>query len=388
MKNVHTNSIEYYRRQGKRDFNQDRFKRCEYDGRFYYLQYHSADSVTYLCSSDMDGDDVEIISEVHFDGDNVQVNITGIYLYTTPESGDRLYVQHFDFDGNLISECHDEDDYEGYDHDREIYIYDTNIYFVSEYYTDRGDRNRIKCMHVDSGLIEVLYEKAEFISGLCATEEKLIFFARYRSEECDEDGGSKTDDGWMIMDLMQNSVECISNPYCSPENIVNNSEVYDEESLEYNEKCSYDKNIVFFDLNRGIFWTERKAADDVKYWEPRALWGNRDEVIPDMPVWKVADMGRGEREYFDGVYHYCAKDYSNFKSSDQYGNVYDWSAGNGGHGYCDSYRVMGDYLFLNIAAYDEEQYPLSVRKANPIRKSWFDDPIPKEVIERFKLRVL
>lgn len=394
-RNVHTNSREYYRSMKRYDSDRDRFKMCEYDGRIYYQQQDSGNEIKYLCSSDMEGDDVEIISEVHFSGENVQVNITGIYLYTSEsDSSDRrLRVQHFDFDGNLLAECCDED--ENSSGDREIYFYDNNVYFVSRYSTYYSDKDIIKCMHVDIGVIEVLYEKAEFISGLCATGEKLIFFARYCSEERDEDGCSENDEGWMMMDLMQDSVECISNPYCSPENIVDKPEVYDDESPEYNEKCSYNRHIVSFDLNRGIFWTERRASglegkdsahlESVKYWEPKSLWGNRDEVIPDMPVWKIVNESTNYgREYFDGVYYYCAKDCSNFESYDKYGNVYNWSDGNGGHGYCDNYNVIGDYLFLDLAAYNEEQYPLAVCKIDPIRKSWIKGSVPKEAIERFK----
>lgn len=123
----------------------------------------------------------------------------------------------------------------------------------------------------------------------------------------------------------------------------------------------------------------------VKYWEPRNLWGNRDELVPGMPVWRITkDSTYSSREYFDGVVHYWDEGYYTFKSSNKYGQIFDWSEGNGGHGVCDRYKIVGGYLFLNVAAYDEEQYPLTVGVSSPIRKSWFDNELAQSIIDDFR----
>ncbi len=51
---------------------------------------------------------------------------------------------------------------------------------------------------------------------------------------------------------------------------------------------------------------------------------------------------------------------------------------------CDRYKIVGDYLFLNVAAYDEEQYPLTVGVSSPIRKSWFEDELSQSIIDGFR----
>lgn len=65
----------------------------------------------------------------------------------------------------------------------------------------------------------------------------------------------------MLLNILTNDIECIRNPYCSPENVLDNPSYYDYESFEYNEKNDFDRRIVFFDLSRKIFWIERITLD-------------------------------------------------------------------------------------------------------------------------------
>lgn len=51
---------------------------------------------------------------------------------------------------------------------------------------------------------------------------------------------------------------------------------------------------------------------------------------------------------------------------------------------CDRYKIVGGYLFLNVAAYDEEQYPLTVGVSSPIRKSWFENELSQSVIDDYR----
>lgn len=383
VKNVHSHGKELYRS------NIDS-RICEYDEKIYYIK-SSYGHPAYLCSSDLSGNDIKIVTEVSedFDYSNIHVNTTGIYLYYLRD-GDRLLIQHISFDGKKIGECREEYDggYEEGHSVSNVYFYDNKAYYVYEYHMDDDSKSQIKCMYVDEGRTDVIYEKANSVERLFATEEKLIFSARYENDDCEESWA----DGWMILDLLWGTIECLSNPYCSPENVIDDPDIYYEENPRYNDKYNYDRKIVSFDLNRGIFWAERTSMEGedsahlkpIKYWEPKSLWGDRDEVISDLPIWKITGESRAGREYFDGIYHYYSESYHVFKSSDVYGNTYEWSVGNGGHGVCDNFKVIGDYLFLNVAAYDEEQYELSVRKVEPIRKSWFEKELPEEVIALYQ----
>lgn len=379
-KNLHSSNSEYY--------NGDVYSKvAEYNGRMYYIR-SSYNEYTYLCSSDLEGENIIILTDINSDFGYayVHANETGIYLYYTGDYGS-LWVLHYSYEGILISEC--KEGYEAGHSVSHLYFYDNDLYYV--YNKDYMDESicLIKCMHIDKKQIKVLYEKATSISKLYATADDLIFLARYENDECEE----LWVDGWMILNIDSGLVECISNPFCNPECVIDDPEIYGYENPRYNDQCNYDRNIVFFDLNRLVFWTCRYAmeGDDskhlkrIEYWEPHYFKGDRDSVVGDLPIWKMdSSYSSVNREYFDGIHHYYSEGYYVFKSSDKYGNIYDWSTGNGGHGVCDDYRVIGDYLYLNVAAYDEEQYPLTIDVGTPIRKSWFDKALPHDAIERFK----
>lgn len=360
---------------------------CEYDGRIYYLN-DSYKRGVYLCSSDPSGADRKILLKVDRDYNKLQVNVTGIYLYDLRDY-DRVRVRHLGFDGQLISECCE--DYEGgYEAGHSlsnIYIYDNHVYYVHS--LKSGDRVscQIQCMDVDEGRVRVLYEKANEILRLFAVRDKLIFLACYENEECERSQAEE----WMLLDLIRGTTESLSNPYCNPENILDDPEIYDEESGRYQENCRYDRKIISFDLNRGIFWTEREELNGPDgahlartiYWEPRFLWGDRDLVCPDLPIWKMPAHWGGYA-YFDGTCYYYAQSYNQFKSRDRFGNLYDWDTSNGGHGCCENFRVMGDCLYLDVDAYGEKQYSCTIAPSEPMRESWFQEELPQEMIERFQ----
>lgn len=364
---------------------------AEYNGLFYFIKgkYNVG---TFLCASDKEGDNVKIVSEIpeEYAYASIHINCTGIYLYYTQDN-DRLFVLHLDHSGNKISECRDEYDggYEDGHSVNNVYFYGNDAFYTYEHNVNDEEKCVIKCMHIDTGIIDVIYERASSISRLYATDGYLIFNARYSNEDCEQSWA----DGWMLLNISTNDIECISNPYCSPENVLDNPSYYDSESFEYNENYDFDRRIVSFDLSRKIFWIERIVleGDDsahlhqVKYWEPRNLWGNRDELVSGMPVWRITkDSTHSSREYFDGVIHYWDEGYHTFKSSNKYGQIFDWSEGNGGHGVCDRYKIVGGYLFLNVAAYDEEQYLLTVGVSSPIRKSWFENELSQSIIDEFR----
>ena len=377
--NIHSHRKEFYR------YNVD-FDVSAYNGKIYYIK-SSYSASSYLCSSELDGGNIRVISELDDDFyfPNIHVNVTGIYLYRE-EAYDGFWIKHLGFDGKLLGEYRENYELRCEDDFRisKIYIYDDELYYVCEYNIGSTRKCEIRCLHVDEETVEIIYSKATSIENLYATDKQLFFYARYENDDCVEEWA----EGWMMLDLNSHCVECLSNPYYSAEHIVDNPSVYDTEDPEEYQKIKFNRNIVFFDLNRNIFWTERTAMEGtdsahlkpVKYWEPKSLFGNRDENVQDMPVWKMPNnLFSTRREYFDGTYHYYSTSYEMFESSTKNGTVSDWSTKNYGHGACNEFRVVDKYLFLNVAAMGEEQYQLTTEVSLPIRKSWFDDPIPEEV---------
>lgn len=377
---------------GKELYSQDvDSQKCIFNEQVYYVNTHYFDT-SYLCVSNLNGTDIKILLELDnsWYTTNIHVNSTGIYLYEVQSHGKSwLRVLHIDFDGNQISEFKEEcqADFEDGHLIKNVYFYDGCVYYSYEYDECEKHRVQIKRMDVDRRRVDVLYTKAVSIERIFATEKSLIFLAEYENDTCEMERMK----GWMCLDLGTGVVECLSNPYCSPENVVDHPDIYDEESPNYNEQCSFDRNIVFFDLDRGIFWTERRAWEGtdsahlsrIYYWEPKSLWGDRDQVLPQLPIWKITNTSHIGREYFDGTHYYYASCYYDFESSNCDGETFCWTKGNGGHGNCTEFIVAGDYLFLDIAAYYEEQYPLSTQKAAAIRKTWFEEELPGTLIEAY-----
>jgi hypothetical protein len=371
-RSIHSPSFEYY--------SKDVYCYAdEYDGRIYYV------NKGYLCSSDLGGQDIKIITDLPDDfscDSNVHVNVTGIYLYYY--GFDYLQIWHYTFDGQLVgggSEVRREGEEEF--QTSSPYFYDNRVYYVY----DCGKICQIKCMYIDDNHIEVLYRKAASIDRLFATEKKLIFLATYENDECE----SSEKRGWMILDLAHKTVECLSNPYCSYENVIDDPEVYDTENPRYQSQCEYDRGIQSFDLNRGIFWDGQMSPEEgdsaylwnSEYWVPHALWGDRDAIIADLPIWKHTSLGCN-LDYFDGIHYYRADAYWWLDSLDKYGRKYPWSNVEWKHGECDKFIVTGGYLFLDVDAYGIKQYPLTLEKGEPLQKAWFQDPLPEDLVEAFQ----
>ena len=356
IKDKHMCNNEYYVQ-----YNMERF--FEYDNKFYYICNENYKK-RYICVSNNDGTNIKIIAELtdYFEG--LYVNITGIYAAAIKDYGPgQVKIVHYNFDGQLLSECVKKypSDYEGERYIDNLCFYDTNAYYAYSNQTKRGRKTKIICMDVDNHQVYTVYEKASEIKRLFALKDKLIFHAYYEKETHEV----PYHDGWMILDLETREIECLSN-------------------LE---------EIVSFDFNRNIFWTEREALEgkdskhleEVRYREPRNLWGDRKTVIPDLPVWRIKDTyysyPSNRREYFDGIHRYYSDYYYTFTSTDKYGNIYIWK--DAGHGLCNEFKVLGESLFLNISSEEEEQYRLSFEKKEAIRKSWFDNNLDQKVLDAF-----
>lgn len=357
-----------------------------YGGRIYYIASSQTDKV-YVASSDFDGEDIKIVCELPKDTDNIcwydfiHANSSGIFVYSTVDY-DRLQILHYDYHGRIMGTFSEicEGTYEdGYRIDN-IYFYDIYCYFVYSHPVNGVDRAVIKRIDVDNAeKAEILYRKANRVDRLYASDKILIFRAYY-----DAPGQDDTASGWMMMDLETKRVTSLSNPYCSPEMMLEHPERYDCDSAAFDETTRFDTHIRWFDMDRMICWTERREEGDC-YWEPHEIGGDLQTAIAGYPVWRIPSSApTGGRRFFDGKHYYCADGYYSFKSYDKSGNEFDWHANLPGHGDCQNFRVMGEYLFLDIEALGEDQYNLTDDISQPIRKSWFKNALPDEAVERYE----
>lgn len=244
-----------------------------------------------------------------------------------------------------------------------------------------GKRNvQLVRMCVDSGKADVIYEHegVTSIEDVKAMKDKVIFYAYY------VDGYNCGASGTMILDLVQNKLECLSNP-CFFNYLEGGGfpSFGSWDRQRYEEFHKYDRDIFKIDLGMEIFWMESMG-----YWEPHELFGDRDAVIDYMPIWKKSRNWNGCNHYFDGIYCYDAPYDVVFNAYDRFGEEYCW--GNGRRGDCKSFKVLGQYVYLDDDCYVpckwQYQYRLSHSKSERLRESWFKEELPKDVINAFENR--
>ena len=368
------------------------FNVASFEDRFYYIKQLSRGMGPYLCSSDAKGGDIHILAEIpgEYDNANICVDIDGIYIYGSTAKYENLSILIFGLDGTFKNEYKDICDgknSEGF-FIAHVNFYKYNVYYTVKFPRDVKETVQIKCMHLDTGQMEVLYNKASDIEGLFIIRNHIVFYAFYIFyTKCNLLESS----GWMMLDLDNRKIDSISNQYYSPENILYNPEIYDNSSPLYDSLCIDNRYIFSFDSKREIFWSkrvERETIDGalhrVTYFEPKSLFGNRDRIVPGMPVWRMVDVPTSYFiEYFNGDIHYYIKTNGVFESTDKYGNVYDWDTNEGEHRTCDNFRVLGNYLFLKFEGGPEMQYNLSVGNSKPLRESWFNKNLPQSAIDDF-----
>lgn len=343
----------------------------EYGGQIYYFNDRDS-STSKLCVSDLNGGNARILADVgEFDRElNVRlaVNCTGIYLYDPCASG--FQIQKYDLSGSLAGKYRmvarqSSDDEYFYN----FYIYGHMVYCALK----RGDRTLILSLDTNTGERKELYDRADRIDRLTASEDCLIFQAWYTGETAD-------DDGWMVFDLAAGQVRCLSNTQCSPENVLSNPKYYDEDSPLY-LKCSgrKERNIAWVDPARGIFWQEYTlAGGEGIVWRACSLSDGKPRA--DIPEWRTASIARnGSQEYFDGNVHFFAPTYYKFWGLDRTGQVLKWSLDNGEDGECDQFAVLGGRLFINTSSGMQTKYsiyPLSAEMPEQEGADWFSDPLP------------
>lgn len=343
----------------------------EYDGQIYYINDRES-STSKLCVSDLNGGNARILADIgDFDREvNVRlaVNCTGIYLYDPCASG--FQIQKHDLSGSLAGKYRmvarqSSDDEYFYN----FYIYGHMVYCALK----RGDRTLILSLDTNTGGRKELYDRADRVDRLTASEDCLIFQAWYTGEAAD-------DDGWMVFDLATGQVRCLSNTRCSPENVLSNPMYYDKDSPLYLE-CSgrKERNIAWVDPARGIFWQEHVLAGGEEIvWQACSLSGGQPRA--DIPEWRTASIARnGSQEYFDGNVHFFAPTYYTFWGLDRTGQVSKWPLDNGEEGECDQFAVLGGRLFINTSSGMQTKYsiyPLSAEMPEREGSDWFSDPLP------------
>ena len=353
-------------------YNEDvNFRKVCHCGSIYYLDRQSR----YVCCSDTEGGQIRIIADLGEDSDYhaIQVNRSGIYVYTLWVEG--MKVLRLNWGGEIVSRYEDMREEISWDN---LCVCEDKVYFVED--AQDGSSVAIKCVDMTTEKCSVIYDKASQVSRLCASPSALVFWAKYETRD-------NWEGGWMCWDPETKQCSCLESDIVNPERILDAPELFDPDSPEYLEDPERRK-IVFVDLSRNICWTERDAYEGedsahlsvVYYWEPQPLIGYKHKIIKTMPVWRVPGR-RGGRQYFDGSCFYYAENYHSFVGIDRNGTVTKW--GNSGHGGCDQFTVMDQWLFLDLEAHGEEQYELTLTESAPLRKSWFKKDLPQESLDCF-----
>lgn len=224
----------------------------------------------------------------------------------------------------------------------------------------------------------VLYRKAKTIRELRVWGHYVIFWAEYEK-------GDSFAQGWMAYDIHSGKTRSLDSSL-SPEEVLTHPARFDPESSAYVDNVRQIR-IAAFDTARGIYWADRPAPGEgpcVHYWQARSI--AKGAVIEGLPMWRLDDdvLSRYRihpdrtRRYFDGERLYFAPSYYEFYSCGPAGDLYEWSASNGGHGCCEHFYVFGDHLFLDVDARGAKVYPASVHPSAPLGESWLESPPPEK----------
>lgn len=344
----------------------ENFKKCYYDGKIYYL------AQKYLCVVDMGFCERKILAEDDelFYAGYLAVNRTGIYIYEFGDEYDDGSISIYSFDG-----CH-----------RKtvpltigtnsIYLCDSRMYYTTKktFVVDGEEREKYSAywMDLEKESVHKIYENARYIHNLCGDSEKAVLKIEFINDEVDY---YCMDEGWYVFHIASGRLSCISSNVCPPHYVMEHPEVYDRESDSYvSDKPRIE--IAWVDLLRNIVWISEETVEGensaklqkVEFWKPRMLsCKGLGDAAEDMPIWKVVDRSSRGKEYFDGIRYYSSAHYHDFKSYDKSGKCNIWNRS--GHGGCNYFVVMDEFLFLDLEAYGEEQYDAEFMLSTPYRKT-------------------
>lgn len=193
------------------------------------------------------------------------------------------------------------------------------------------------------------WKKGLHIDAVYGTREKAILHLSF-------EGKNHNDGGWYLFDLKANTISCLSDSELLPEWVVSAPKRYEdaEEKLSYQRTSKQD--IRFFDLLQDVMWVAHNDGDKDYLKAYNIAPPGKAIACEDEAPWYLSRFTNPH--YFDGKVMYHAPDYYHFGSFSQDGTYTELKTPATGHGRCQHFLVLGDYVYIDTdAQYEIFQYP-------------------------------
>lgn len=191
---------------------------------------------------------------------------------------------------------------------------------------------------------------------------------------------------WNYISLKDGKTYCLSNPRFSPELIKEHPKKYSQ----YLELVETEKDwikIAHFDIRNNLIWIYKNMRDSkqnvVRCIVPYDLRPDfMNHPRKDFKIWasnpEIDEVTYSGKYYFDGLFRFSSRSYSNFITYEKSGIKNTWSRS---HGTCLGFSVKSNTLFLDG---DLSDHPLQFDLNDYVEGRTYDgktERVPKELRE-------
>lgn len=352
-----------------------------YKNKFFYLK--RVNGTQYLWMSNEDGTMPKIIKHLEepWTYAEIFVNQNGIFLSSKYANNFSLVL--LDFEGNEKASIESHGEIKWY------YICDNKVFLISHNKALKSDTVsyfdvETQVMHTilttsrrelgENSCGEKSYTNTS-VNYIMANKKRVVMwieFSYYNYPEDSMDFEHLYEDdtaGWYNYDFTTHKLTCLNSLTLPPHQLLTSPEKFKEWNWE--EKHVWIP-IAYFDMQKDIMWTIRKNSSTRcgEIWEPRNIGiVSKQNIIQELPVWKVDKPPSSNRHYFDGIHRYSAPDCNSLFSYTPAGKEsVNWNGRE--YSACDDFQKCGDYLFFRKEYWQEGQYKLTHEPKNIIRYNW------------------
>lgn len=388
------NSSGYSTARGVYDF-------VEYNGKLYYLS--GLNDKPYLISSNLDGSDQHVIMPFKKESNNLimTVNRFGIFLifmkarkievkvYT--HLGKKVCHIPIQLSGFLTNSDSNAADYYPYVCDNKLFfiVREREIYkgTVVELDIDNGIYNSYVVyegtkQHDGRKGIDAVYNPKYIIGG----SDFALVYVTYHFKGGYPDYITADTSAWNYISLKDGKMYCLSNPRFSPELIKEHPKKYSQ----YLELVETEKDwikIAHFDIRNNLIWIYKNMRDSkqnvVRCIVPYDLRPDfMNHPRKDFKIWasnpEIDEVTYSGKYYFDGLFRFSSRSYSNFITYEKSGIKNTWSRS---HGTCLGFSVKSNTLFLDG---DLSDHPSQFDLNDYVESRTYDgktERVPKELRE-------
>lgn len=388
------NSSDYSTARGVYDF-------VEYNGKLYYLS--GPKDKPYLFSSNLDGSGQRVIMPLKKESNNLIMTVNRFGIFLIFLKARKIEVKVYTHLGKEV--CHIPIQLSGFltninsnAADYYPYVCDNKLFFIvreREIY-----KGTVVELDIDNGIYNsyVVYEGTKQHDGrkgidavynpkyIIGGSNFALVYVTYHFKGGYPDYITVDTSAWNYISLKDGKMYCLSNPRFSPELIKEHPKKYSQ----YLDLVETEKDwikIAHFDIRNNLIWFYKNLRDSkqnvVRCIVPYDLRPDfMNHPRKDFKIWasnpEIDEVTYSGKYYFDGLFRFSSRSYSNFIAYDKSGMKNTWSRS---HGTCLGFSVKSNSLFLDG---DLSNHPSQFDLNDYVERRTYDgktERVPKELRE-------